>query len=37
VKASAEVKRLNEVKQGDTVIARLTKAFSINVSKPVKN
>ena len=37
VKAGAEVKRLNEVKQGDTVIARLTKAFSINVSKPGKN
>jgi len=37
VKAGAEVKRLNEVKQGDTVLARLTKAFSINVSKPVKN
>lgn len=31
-----EVKRLNEVKQGDTVVARLTKAASITVSKPAK-
>ncbi len=34
VKAGPEVKRLNEVKPGDTVLARLTKAVSITVSKP---
>ncbi len=37
VKAGPEVKRLNDVKQGDTVLARLTKAVSITVSKPGKN
>jgi hypothetical protein len=37
VKAGPEVKRLNEVKTGDTVVARLTRAFSIEVSKPTKN
>ena len=37
VKAGPEVKRLNEVKTGDTVVARLTRAFSIEVSKPAKN
>lgn len=36
VKAGPEVKRLNEVKQGDTVVARLTKAVSITVSTPAK-
>jgi hypothetical protein len=35
VKAGPEVKRLNEVKKGDSVIARLTRAVSIEVSKPV--
>jgi hypothetical protein len=34
VKAGAEVKRLNEVKKGDSVVARLTRAISIEVSKP---
>jgi len=34
IKAGPEVKRLNEIKQGDTVVARLTKAISITVSKP---
>ena len=34
IKAGPEVKRLNEVKQGDTVVARLTKAVSITVSAP---
>ena len=37
LKAGPEVKRLNDVKQGDTVSARLTKAVSITVSKPGKN
>jgi hypothetical protein len=37
VKAGAEVKRLNEVKQGDSVVARLTRAVSIEVSKPATN
>ena len=37
VKAGPEVKRLNEVKKGDTVVARLTRAISIEVSKPAKN
>lgn len=32
--AGPEVKRFKEVKQGDTVVARLTKAVSITVSKP---
>ncbi|MFZ4701361.1 MAG: hypothetical protein ACOYMG_15025, partial [Candidatus Methylumidiphilus sp.] len=36
LKAGPEIKRLNDVKQGDTVLARLTKAASITVSKPVK-
>lgn len=31
-----EAKRFNEVKQGDTVVARLTKAASIKVSTPAK-
>ncbi len=34
MKAGSEVKRLNDVKQGDTVLARLTKAVSITVTKP---
>jgi hypothetical protein len=34
--AGPEVKRLNEVKQGDTVVARLVRAISIEVTKPVK-
>jgi hypothetical protein len=37
VKAGPEVKRLNEVKKGETVVARLTRAVSIEVSKPAKN
>ena len=37
VKAGPEVKRLNEVTQGDTLVARLTRAISIEVSKPAKN
>ncbi len=37
LKAGPEIKRLNDVKQGDTVLARLTKAASITVSKPAKN
>ncbi len=36
LKAGPEIKRLNDVKQGDTVLARLTKAASITVSKPAK-
>ena len=36
-KAGAEVKRLNEIKKGETVVARLTRAVSIEVSKPTKN
>jgi len=34
VKAGPEVKRLNEVKKGDTVVARLTEAVSIQVTAP---
>ncbi len=34
VKASPEIKRLNEVKPGDTVVARFTKALSIQVTSP---
>jgi hypothetical protein len=34
VKAGPEVKRLNEVKRGDTVVARLTEAVSIRVTAP---
>ena len=34
VVAGAEIKRLNEVKVGDSVVARLTRAVSIEVSKP---
>ncbi|OYV22853.1 MAG: hypothetical protein CG442_778, partial [Methylococcaceae bacterium NSO1] len=30
-------KRLNEVKKGDSVVARLTRAISIVVSKPAIN
>jgi hypothetical protein len=37
VKAGPEVKRLNEVKKGDSVVARLTRAISIVVSKPAIN
>jgi hypothetical protein len=37
VKAGPEVKRLNEVKVGDSVVARLTRAVSIEVSKPATN
>jgi translation initiation factor IF-1 len=36
IKVGPEVKRLAEVKQGDTVVARLTRAFSITVSTPAK-
>jgi hypothetical protein len=35
-KVGPEVKRFNEVKQGDTVVVRLTRAASIEVTKPVK-
>lgn len=34
VKAGPEVKRLNEVKKGDMVVARLTEAVSIKVTAP---
>lgn len=34
VTAGPEVKRLNEVRVGDSVVARLTRAISIEVSKP---
>ena len=37
VTAGPEVKRLNEVKEGDSVVARLTRAVSIEVSKPGTN
>jgi outer membrane murein-binding lipoprotein Lpp len=37
VTAGAQVKRLTEVKVGDSVVARLTRAVSIEVSKPVTN
>ena len=37
VTAGPEVKRLNEVKVGDSVVARLTRAISIEVSKPATN
>jgi hypothetical protein len=37
VKAGPEVKRLNEVNVGDSVVARLTRAVSIEVSKPTTN
>ena len=37
VTAGPEVKRLNEVNVGDSVVARLTRAVSIEVSKPAKN
>ena len=37
VTAGPEVKRLNEVKVGDSVVARLTRAVSIEVSKPTTN
>ena len=37
VTAGPEVKRLNEVKVGDSVVARLTRAVSIEVSKPATN
>ena len=37
VTAGHEVKRLNEVKVGDSVVARLTRAVSIEVSKPATN
>jgi len=37
VKAGPEVKRLNEVKSGDTVVERVTRAMSIMVSTPEKN
>ena len=37
VKAGPEIKRLNEVKVGDSVVARLTRAVSIEVSKPATN
>lgn len=35
--AGPEVQRLNEVKVGDSVVARLTRAISIEVSKPASN
>ena len=37
VTAGPEVKLLNEVKEGDSVVARLTRAVSIEVSKPGTN
>jgi hypothetical protein len=37
VTAGPEIKRLNEVKDGDSVVARLTRAVSIEVSKPAIN
>jgi hypothetical protein len=37
VKVGREVRRLNEVKVGDSVVARLTRAVSIEVSKPTTN
>ena len=37
VTAGPEIKRLNEVKVGDSVVARLTRAVSIEVSKPATN
>ena len=37
VTAGDEVKRLNEFKVGDSVVARLTRAVSIEVSKPATN
>ena len=37
VTAGPEVKRLSEVKPGDSVVARLTRAVSIEVSKPATN
>lgn len=37
VKAGPEVKRLNEIKKGDSVVARLTRAVSIEVSKSAIN
>ena len=37
IKAGPEVKRFNEVIKGDTVVARLTRATSIEVSRPAKN
>lgn len=36
VTAGPEVKRLNEVKKGDTVVARYAKLFSIQVTAPQK-
>lgn len=36
IKAGPEVKRLNEVHKGDTVVARLTRAVSIQVTTPDK-
>lgn len=35
--AGPEVRRFNEVKAGDSVVARLTRAVSIEVSKPATN
>jgi hypothetical protein len=35
--AGPEVQRLNEIKAGDSVVARLTRAISIEVSKPSLN
>jgi hypothetical protein len=37
VQAGPEVKRLNEIKKGDSVVARLTRAVSIEVTKSAKN
>ena len=37
VTAGAKVRRLNEVKVGDSVVARLTRAVSIEVRKPATN
>jgi len=34
IKAGPAVKRLNEIRQGDTVVARLTQAVSITVNAP---
>jgi hypothetical protein len=37
VKAGPEVEHLNEVKKGDSVVARLTRAVGIEVTKPAIN
>jgi len=37
VKIGPEVEHLDEIKTGDSVVARLTRAVSIEVSKPAIN